>query len=71
MTLREAIVKSNCGMAEKRSMRTVNRPIAMWIKAEEYRIVKSFTDPTVVRKLSWTEIGSTDWFPLNDERTYR
>jgi hypothetical protein len=31
------------------------------------RIVSSYTDPTVVRKPSWTELLSDDWSPVEEE----
>lgn len=64
MTIQEAIRRSDCDMAERRSPRTIARPIAMFLGMGKVRIIKSFTDPTVVRKLRVNELDSDDWFPL-------
>jgi hypothetical protein len=64
VTIAEAIRMSDCDMAERRSERTVNRPIAMFLGMGKVRIIKSFTDPTVVRKLRLNELDSTDWHPI-------
>jgi hypothetical protein len=64
VTITEAIRMSDCDMAERRSSRTVNRPIAMFLGMGRVRIIKSFTDPTVVRKLRPNELDSIDWHPI-------
>jgi hypothetical protein len=65
MDVWKAIKESNCGKAEKQSSRTVSRPVAMEIRPGELRIVNSFTDQTVLRRLRVHELGSYDWQPLN------
>jgi hypothetical protein len=65
MTIHEAIRMSDCDMAERRSSRTTARPIAMFVGMGRVRIVKGFTDPTVVRKLRPGELLAEDWFPLS------
>ena len=67
MTLREACEKSTHGMAEHRSLRSINRPMAMEVRPGEYRIIKGFTDPTVVRKLRPSEIDSVFWQPVESK----
>jgi hypothetical protein len=67
MKVDEAIEKSDVGMAER-----IN-PRNSYLIARRYqdsiggiRIVASYTDPTVVRKLRWNELNSDDWFPLKE-----
>jgi hypothetical protein len=64
VTVQEAVRRSDCDMAERRSSRTTARPIAMFLGMGKVRIIKSFTDPTVVRKLRVNELDSDDWFPV-------
>jgi hypothetical protein len=64
VTVQEAIRMSDCDMAERRSSRTTNRPIAMFLGQGKVRIIKSFTDPTVVRKLRPADLNAKDWVPL-------
>jgi hypothetical protein len=64
----QAIAASNCGMGvrlnpQKRELlaRRIENSIG------GIRIIRSYTDPTVVRKLGWNELNSDDWFPVEEE----
>jgi hypothetical protein len=62
-TVDVAIAASDEGMAERLNPR--NQYLLAKRCAGGIRIVKSYTDPTVVRKLRSNELLSRDWFPLN------
>jgi hypothetical protein len=68
VTADKAIDASKCGMAvrlnpQKRELLALRITDSIG----GIRIVKSYTDPTVVRKLSWNELNSDDWSPVEEE----
>ncbi len=65
-TVEKAIAASDCGMAERLNPR--NSLLYAKRTAAGLRIVKSYTDPTVVRRLRVNELVSTDWFPCKEVR---
>jgi hypothetical protein len=68
MNVDKAIAASDCGMAERinpKKRQLLARRLEDSIGG--IRIVCSYTDPTVVRKLSWNELNSDDWFPVEEE----
>ena len=68
MTVDKAIDKSNCGMAGRENSKK-RELLARRIEDSigGIRIVSSYTDPTVVRKLTWNEINSDDWYAVEEE----
>jgi hypothetical protein len=66
MTVDKATDASNSGMAvrlNRKKRKLLARRIEDSIGG--IRIVSSYTDPTVVRKLSWNELNSDDWSPVD------
>jgi hypothetical protein len=68
MNVDKAIAGSNCGMAERLNPRK-RQLLAKRIEDSigGIRIISSYTDSTVVRKLSWNELNSDDWSPVVEE----
>jgi hypothetical protein len=64
MNVDKAITASNCGMAERLGSKRHLLARRIEDSIGGIRIVSSYTDPTVVRKLSWNEINSDDWSPI-------
>jgi hypothetical protein len=67
MRVDEAIMASDVDMAERVS------PQSPYLIARRFsdsiggiRIIRSYTDPTVVRKLRWNELHSDDWVPCQE-----
>lgn len=65
MDLGMAIMQSDCGVAERLTPR--NSIICVMANGKNLRVIKSFTDPTVVRKLRPNELESKDWYPVNSK----
>jgi hypothetical protein len=66
MELVDAILKSKSGQAEKKNLRTGKITIvrACGYGIGSLRVISSYTDPTVVRKLTQKELDSPNWEPI-------
>lgn len=66
MRIGEALSQSSFEMAEGRTAR--GQSVIARRHGPEVRVIKSYTDPTVVRKLTRFEFLSDAWQPIDDRR---